>query len=182
MTGSRADEERRGLIGASVWSNTHFGILRLDAPGVTAESCGPKASLISRAARLGFPCPVGLVLPFRVYKEYMGLSGDARDLYVSSCAEAVVEEFSRMTKAGACAVRSSANLEDRAGSSMAGQFHTSLNVTVDSAKIARAIVKTYDSVRATNADMAIIVQDYIDAVGPESLLARTRSLVIATGR
>lgn len=163
MTGSRADEERRGLIGASVWSNTHFGILRLDAPGVTAESCGPKASLISRAARLGFPCPVGLVLPFRVYKEYMGLSGDARDLYVSSCAEAVVEEFSRMTKAGACAVRSSANLEDRAGSSMAGQFHTSLNVTVDSAKIARAIVKTYDSVRATNADMAIIVQDYIDA-------------------
>lgn len=154
-------------------------LIPLSSPeAVSAERVGPKAANLAALARVGLPTPGGFCLTAEAYRQQMrhlGLEELATDLehpdspharkisvqvrlglYQQPIAPAILEPLlaawhaQREASGQPGAVRSSALVEDREGSSFAGQFESFLGLT-DEAEFLTAVRACWAALWTTNA-------------------------------
>ncbi|WP_456786043.1 PEP/pyruvate-binding domain-containing protein [Cellulomonas sp. P5_C5] len=128
-----------------------------------SATCGGKAGALGALLRAGLPVPDGFVLPFATYRAAAGGSTLPAD---------VREALARALGAGPVAVRSSADVEDTAGASAAGQHESVLAVQgID--QVADAVLVCWASLHSPRAvayrdgggepSMGVLVQRHLDA-------------------
>jgi pyruvate,water dikinase len=191
-------------------------IAPLFSPQATDPGCfGPKAANLAALGRAGLPIPDGFCLDAAAYRRqvaHLGLEGSARKAFraegqsearhhalrvrlgllespiVSSVAAPLVEAWHRLVeRTGALsAIRSSALVEDRYGSSFAGQFESylGLETEADFLTAVRACWAALWSTRAlrymaargvdpSDTAMAVLVQPLVSARASGGGLSRT---------
>jgi pyruvate,water dikinase len=203
---------------------TEFIIPLTEAASCDAERVGPKAANLAALARAGLPTPGGFCLAADAYRaqitalglaplvrrfaeadgvEQRRLSVEVRlGLYEQPVAPEILAPLlaawrrQRAQSAAASAVRSSALLEDRKGSSFAGQFESFLGIA-DEAAFATAVRACWAALWTTNARrymenhglspartaMAVLIQPLVDARASGGGLSETaegQMLVSAT--
>ncbi|MBX6425743.1 MAG: hypothetical protein IRZ09_07465 [Variibacter sp.] len=189
-------------------------ILPLSAPeAMDPERVGPKAANLAKLTRAGLPTPGGFCLSAEAYRLQMATLGlnelaaglDHPDspaarkisvqirlaLYQQPIAPAILEPLLAAWRAqraagGLGAIRSSALVEDRAGSSFAGQFESFLGIG-DEAEMLTAVRACWAALWTTNARrymannglspkdtaMAVLIQPVVDAVASGGGLSET---------
>jgi pyruvate,water dikinase len=203
---------------------TEFIIPLTEAVACDAERVGPKAANLAALARAGLPTPGGFCLAADAYRaqiaalglaplvrrfaeadgvEQRRLSVEVRlGLYEQPVAPEILAPLlaawrrQRAESAAATAVRSSALIEDRKGSSFAGQFESFLGI-VDEAAFVTAVRACWAALWTTNARrymenhglspahtaMAVLIQPLVDARASGGGLSETaegQMLVSAT--
>jgi pyruvate,water dikinase len=181
-----------------------FIIPLTDAAALDAERVGPKAANLAALAQAGLPTPGGFCLAAAAYRaqiaalglvplvrrfaeadtvEQRRLSVEIRlGLYEQPMVAEVLEPLvaawqrQRADSAGASAVRSSALIEDRKGTSFAGQFESFLGIA-DTAAFVTAVRACWAALWTTHARrymeshalspahtaMAVLIQPLVDA-------------------
>jgi pyruvate, water dikinase len=181
-----------------------FIIPLTEAAALDAERVGPKAANLAALARAGLPTPGGFVLCADAYRAQIAALGleplvhrfDLADgaeqrrlsvevrlaLYEQPVASDILAPLiaawqrQRAHSAGASAVRSSALIEDRNGTSFAGQFESFLGIADESAFLT-AVRACWAALWTTNARrymdnhalspartaMAVLIQPLVDA-------------------
>jgi pyruvate, water dikinase len=183
---------------------TDFIIELGEAAALEADRVGPKAANLAALARSGLPTPGGFVLSADAYRQQVAALGLEAMVERFAAADALAQRRlsveirlalyeqpvapqiaapllaawrrQREENAGASAVRSSALIEDRKGSSFAGQFESFLGIADESAFLtavracwaalwttnARRYMENHDLSPARTA-MAVLIQPLIDA-------------------
>jgi pyruvate,water dikinase len=190
-------------------------LIPLSSPEATdAARVGPKAANLAALGRAGLPTPGGFCLPAEAYRAqlaHLGLEQAAREVFSSEDAQArrsalrlrmqmmeqpvradvrepLVAAWREMTRLGTVpgVIRSTALVEDRHGSSFAGQFESFLGIT-DEAEFLTAVracwaalwapralryMATHDVDPAQTA-MALLIQPLVPARAAGGGLSRT---------
>ncbi|HEX4978460.1 MAG TPA: PEP/pyruvate-binding domain-containing protein [Acidimicrobiales bacterium] len=155
---------------------------------------GAKAANLARAAAAGLPVLPGFAVPVAVVAGAVGAGGFAS--LEAPQLEALRSAWADLSRDGdrPVVVRSSAVSEDAEGSSMAGRFHSELDVrgwdaflvALDTVARSAAVVALDGTDHLENHDMAIVVQRFLPAVsggvlfGADPVSGRTDRVALAT--
>ncbi len=125
---------------------------------------GNKGALLDRAAARGLPVPPGVILLDEARKAAIerGLICLDTERHYIPDPERLIEFFNFPAFSGPVAVRSAFSAEDNAESSLAGHFHSELDVPGNSpAALAAALVRVWDSARTARFRRDVLILEMV---------------------